>query len=253
MFACEMRRTRIEKMQLFTLIELLVVIAIISLLVAILLPALRTARNSAFQASCANNQKQSALAFMNYSVDFDSFLPWAWSNDADLNNKAYVNLLYNSGYLTVRIRAYSSTDSLANIRIAQNSTSILKCPADPSIIWNFPINYMMNAQLQYDYGVLVSSSGWYGWGIIYPKITKIKEPLSVKSLLACSGKTDTGLHGEQRVVQTYYNSSFDIAGSGLLDQLNGWRNIHSGYMNALFCDGHVEKRAYLRIGKEIGQ
>ena len=59
----------------FTLIELLVVIAIIALLLAILMPALRRAKEQAKGARCLANLKQIGLAAHMYANDYDNKVP----------------------------------------------------------------------------------------------------------------------------------------------------------------------------------
>ena len=59
----------------FTLIELLVVISIIALLIAILLPALKLAREEARAAACGSNLRQAGIAIYAYVGDHDGRLP----------------------------------------------------------------------------------------------------------------------------------------------------------------------------------
>ena len=68
----------------FTLIELLVVMAIIAILAAMLMPALRRAREAARRTSCLNNLKEMGAGLAQWEKDHDGELPqrhnswWKW-------------------------------------------------------------------------------------------------------------------------------------------------------------------------------
>ncbi|OPZ30039.1 MAG: Type II secretion system protein G precursor [Lentisphaerae bacterium ADurb.BinA184] len=59
----------------FTLIELLVVVAIIAILAALLLPALKRARENAKVTRCAGNLRNVGVAGLQYAADGDGWMP----------------------------------------------------------------------------------------------------------------------------------------------------------------------------------
>ena len=59
----------------FTLIELLIVIAIVAMLAALLLPALKSARDKAYTTACANQLHQINLALVLYQDDYNRCYP----------------------------------------------------------------------------------------------------------------------------------------------------------------------------------
>ncbi len=87
----------------FTLIELLVVIAIIAILVAMLLPALKGARDMAKSALCMSNQKQVTTSLFLYSSDFGDLISvHRWDSPPDYYWNRFLNGTMTGGgdYLT---------------------------------------------------------------------------------------------------------------------------------------------------------
>jgi len=71
----------------FTLVELLVVIGIIALLIAVLMPALRRAREQANAAACSSNQRQIMMAFLMFANEHKGHLPGNWWDYLDKDSE----------------------------------------------------------------------------------------------------------------------------------------------------------------------
>lgn len=93
------RRIPLQR-NVFTLIELLVVIAIIAILMAILLPALKNAKDAGKRIVCLSNLKQLYLACGMYRADCNNYEPLNTGSTASFPNTYWYGTIDDLGYLS---------------------------------------------------------------------------------------------------------------------------------------------------------
>jgi len=186
----------------FTLIELLVVIAIIAILAAMLLPALSKAREKAREAACMNNLKQLGLAIMMYTNDYGEYLPPAMLR----GDVMWPNYLY----------PYFSSKKLSLSDVYWRNIYLLK-----KEIWTCPsagarggVTYIMPSALSLNTAL---NRAWR-------KLSRISNSSATMAL--CDGFT------------TFVNKQLHWYWPPLAE--NSPTPIHSGGINVLLLDGHVE-------------
>ncbi len=143
----------------FTLVELLVVIAIIGTLVSLLLPAVQSAREAARRMSCSNNERQIAIALLNYHDSFRAFPPgtiggWGHSWAANILPQLEQQALSEGIPWADGPNWYATDpDSLYLQDLARVQLPAFRCPSQPGpkqMSWSgitnrYATNYLGNA------------------------------------------------------------------------------------------------------------
>ncbi len=120
----------------FTLIELLVVIAIIAILAAMLLPALKQARETAKTSLCTSNLREIGRGLISYTADFEGYLPLASNNTP--TTIYWCDFLAANDYVPAKTYNAKRLGGSATATILENSNgnmnkTVFTCPNTLSI------------------------------------------------------------------------------------------------------------------------
>lgn len=217
-------------MRCFTLIELLVVVTIIAVLAALLLPALRNAKEQSKIASCSSNLRQLAMAAGLYFEDNNGYAPKANSvyEVSSPFGISFGQALYRLGYVVGPTNEMKTYDSRA--------VGINACPSERHRGQKPPWGYWYGTH--------------YGWSRFFFSDGSQTPPYYQRPGHAPK-PGECYLVGDGSAQNIYW--SLDGRGwrprhkaTALMDSILG-SDSPNGFVNVAFLDGHVETLPYTKI------
>ncbi len=238
------------KTKAFTLIELLVVIAIIALLMAILIPALRLAKQQAATSVCLSNTKNLALGWYMYMGDNDGRIMSCEDNAVEQNG-TFVGWVgvprdLNGNLLSISQTAPAVTneDEIRGIEVGVlhpyvKNSDAYHCPADNmrKSIYDRTGVFVSYGIPRCLYGILSSSNTLYN--------------LQIKRFDEISLPATRYVFVESAETRNWNSSHHFVLGApeytGIIGEWGWWgpMAVNHGDSSVLgFCDGHSEVRKW---------
>ncbi len=236
-----------KPVNLFTLIELLVVIAIIAILASLLLPALKRARDYAYQTQCLSTLKQFGYATDMYLVDYDGWcIPTAYDWRTVGSTTTYTQQWYggsNSVVLTPVIKQYMNVACHPTSNAWPISCICPKATTSLATAYNASDGHK-DYKIESSYGINITSNAPVPPVDPAYKITKVVNP-SQKALFADAVDWQAGLWGNSNASYATYL----VKGENYVNCGIAWR--HFGGSNMVCHDGHAESKRYSDTTKSV--
>ncbi|WDE96439.1 type II secretion system protein [Lentisphaera profundi] len=219
------------KKHLFSLIELLVVVAIIGILASLLLPTLKSARETAKQAQCMSGIRNLNTAMTMFRDDYDGYIAHTWFND-----NRFQNTDWNIG-VDQYFGGSAPIESYGQAQFGNKGAS----PgwwACPTTIENTGNYYTV------DYGISAGGPDRSWMGYKATVVSKPSDEILLSDVFHMNGRITEG----RSLLRTGHSYDLQTSGASGNDFKHGRTSS-----NYAFIDGHVESIKWLPEGAFVGQ
>jgi prepilin-type N-terminal cleavage/methylation domain-containing protein/prepilin-type processing-associated H-X9-DG protein len=256
---CQNSRSIQRRKGAFTLIELLVVIAIIAILAALLLPALKSAKEESLGIKCMSNMRQMALGWRMYAQDNKEFFVLASQSGTPGDPLSKYAWCQQQEDFTDNPKNYDPSVDITTGPLYPyiNSFWVYRCPSDTSMINHggqllprvrtVSMNFFLGG-----FGGYGASDFYYApsWGSSYPVYMKTTDLIFGRS----PGPSDTWVFLDERQdCINWGNFGTDMAGDdpsepgsyAFAEDMPGM--YHDRSAGFAFADGHSTIQHWLDV------